>query len=446
MRPIATPAIMRAVDAAAPEPVEMLIDRAGRALARTALAMMGGTYGRRVVVVSGPGNNGADGRAMAHHLQRRGVRCVVFDAGNAPDELPRCDLIVDAAYGTGISRPYSFPPFDAAIPVLAADIPSGVSGLTGEAMGRPAPASVTLTFASLKPGLVLEPGRSLVGRVEVADIGLDVGDTGVNLVESGDVRDWIPERPADDHKWKAAVRIIAGSAGMTGAAHLASRSAMRCGAGYVQLATPGLDHDPAAPTEAVGLAIPAEGWGDRSLLGLERFQGMLIGPGLGRGAIADLLEATSAAIPLVVDGDALVPRVVDRLRCRKFPTVVTPHDGEWRRLGASDSSDRIAATREFAGSNNVVTLRKGATTVIAAPSGEVLVVANGTNSLATAGTGDVLSGMIVAMIASGLDPFSAAASAAFVHAEAARIGGRGLVAGDLPELIPVAIDSLGVRS
>ena len=444
MKPIITPAEMNAIDAAAPESVEVLIDRAGRALARKAIAMMGGTYGRRVVVIAGLGNNGADGRVMAHHLERRGVRCEMFDAREAPDRVPRCDLFVDAAYGTGLSRPYSCPAFVDDTPILAVDIPSGVSGLTGEAIGSPAPASVTVTFAALKPGLVFEPGRSLAGTVEVADIGLKVGHTGVNLVEAADVRVWIPERPANAHKWNSAVRIIAGSEGMTGAAHLASRAAMRSGAGYVQLASPGLDHDPAAPTEVVGLAIPAEGWGDHSLQGLERFRAMLVGPGLGRGAITDLLEATAAELPLVVDGDALTSRVIERLRRRKSPTVVTPHDGEWRRIGGSEGSDRIAATKDFAIANNVVTLRKGATTVIADPSGEVLVVANGNNSLATAGTGDVLSGMIVAMIADGLDPFRAAASAAYLHAAAAHIGGRGLVAGDVPELIPVAIDSLGV--
>lgn len=444
MRPIVTPDLMRVVDAAAPEPVEVLVDRAGRALARTAVSMMGGTYGRRVVVVAGPGNNGADGRAMAHHLGRRGVRCVVFDAASPPDVLPRCDLIVDAAYGTGLSRPFSFPSFDTTIPVLAVDIPSGVNGLTGEATGLPASASTTLTFAALKPGLLFEPGRSLSGRVEVADIGLEVGSTGVDLVAADDVVDWIPQRSPDDHKWRSAVRMISGSAGMTGAAHLASRACMRSGAGYVQLATPGLDHDQGSPTEAVGLKLPARGWGDDSVAGLERFRAMLVGPGIGRNSVPDLLVAASADIPLVVDGDALVPAVLDRLRRREHPTVVTPHDGEWRRLGGPDGPDRIAAAKEFAVINRVVTLRKGPTTVVADPSGEVLVVANGTNALATAGAGDVLAGMILAMIARGLDAFRAAASSAFIHAEVGRRGGPGSVAGDLPDLIPIVIGSLGV--
>ncbi|MEO0495115.1 MAG: NAD(P)H-hydrate epimerase, partial [Actinomycetota bacterium] len=193
MIPIVTPAEMAAIDAAAPEPVEELIERAGAAVARAAVDLLGGTYGRRVVIVAGPGNNGADGRSAATRLRRRGVRCTVV----APDveRLPAgVDLVIDAAYGTGLSRPYAFPAVPSGAAVLAVDISSGVHGLTGARLGAPVAADRTITFAALKPGLVLEPGRSLAGDVVVADIGLDTGDADVDLVEGADVADWLPVR------------------------------------------------------------------------------------------------------------------------------------------------------------------------------------------------------------------------------------------------------------
>jgi len=422
---------MAAVDAAADEPVEVLIDRAGRAIARAAVALMGGTYARRVVVVAGPGNNGADGRVAALHLQRRGVKCVVVEAVGGPETLPVAGLIIDAAFGTGLKRPYSFPGFDTATPVLAVDIASGVDGLTGEILGSPAAAALTVTFAALKPGLLFEPGRSLCGRVEVADIGLDVGPRHTHLVDAGTVAGWLPCRGPDSHKWNTAVRIIAGSPNMTGAAHLAAGAAQRAGAGYVQLCTPGLEADPAAPTEAVGLGLAATGWAPTALAGLDRFAALVVGPGLGRGHVEDLSVVVGAELPVVVDGDALIASVVDSLGGRCIPAVITPHDGEWERLGGSMSADRIAASREYAAAHGVVVLRKGPTTIVADPHGEVLVVANGTPNLATAGTGDVLAGMIGALLARGMLPVRAAAAAAFLHAEAGRLAGPGMVASDL---------------
>ncbi|HEY6416501.1 MAG TPA: NAD(P)H-hydrate epimerase, partial [Acidimicrobiales bacterium] len=229
MRPVLTPDEMAAVDAAATEPVEVLIGRAGAALAREALAMLGGAYGRRVVVVAGKGNNGNDGRDAARRLQRRGIRVHVISAHDAPPVLPACDLVIDAAYGTGFRGEYAAPDPGGA-PVLAVDIPSGVAGLTGRAAGRPVAATRTVTFAALKPGLVFHPGRALAGAVTVADIGLDVSGARVGVVEAADVARWIPARPPDAHKWRAAVMLAAGSPGMTGAAHLAARSAYRAGA------------------------------------------------------------------------------------------------------------------------------------------------------------------------------------------------------------------------
>ncbi len=457
---IVTPDQMAAVDAAALEPVEELIERAGRAVARVAIDMMGGTYGRRVVVVAGPGNNGADGRVAARHLQRRGVRCVVFAPGSAPEMLPPVDLVVDAAFGTGLRRPFSFPSLEPGTSVLAVDIPSGVDGLTGEASGSPAPADVTITFAALKPGLLIEPGRSFAGKIEVADIGLDVGEARSHLVDRAAVASWIPAVRPDGHKWTAATRIIAGSRGMTGAAHLSARAALRTGSGYVQLGTPGLDDDPTAPTEAVGLRLPPLEWGPQALDGINRFGSLLVGPGIETGLCENLGDeladnlgsrlggaetAASASIPIVFDGGALTPRMLSVLTDRTGPTVITPHDGEWKRIGGSLESDRIAATRDFSATHRVVVLRKGPSTVVAEPDGRVLVVANGPRHLATAGTGDVLAGMTAALLARGVEAFQAAAAAAFIHGEAARSAGPGMIAGDLIDLIPAAIPTRETR-
>ncbi len=445
MKSIVTPAEMSVVDAAAPEPVEALIDRAGRAVARAAIARLGGSYGRRVVVVAGPGNNGADGRVAARHLERRGVRCVVIDALSSPTPLPAADLVIDAAFGTGLKRPYSFAALAPGTPVLAVDIPSGVDGLTGEILGAPAAADVTVTFAALKPGLLIEPGRSLAGRIVVADIGLDVGETRTHLVDAPTVAGWMPPRRADAHKWKSAVRIIAGSSGMTGAAHLAVRAAQRGGAGYVQLGTPGLADDPGAPTEAVGLPLPAHEWATAALTGIERFRGLIVGPGIGAGHLDDLSAMVTTTTPMVVDGDALVPGILDPLGRRTAPTVITPHDGEWQRLGGSMSADRISATRDFAVTHAVVTLRKGPTTIVADSDGEVLVVVNGTPGLATAGTGDVLAGLVGALLARGMRAARAAAAGAFIHAEAGRLAGLGMVAGDLADHFPAVMKWKAVR-
>ena len=222
MIPIVTPTEMAAIDAAAPEPVEELIERAGNALARAALDMLGGGYGRRVTVLAGKGNNGADGRAAARRLELRGVRVAVVDATELPDALPAAHLAIDAAYGTGLRRPYSPPSIPVCLdrpgqsaPVLAADIPSGVDGLTGEIHGEPWAADQTVAFGALKPGLILHPGAQYCGQVTVAPIGLDVSDARTHLVTSDDVTRWLPVRPAEAHKWQTACWVIAGSPGMT---------------------------------------------------------------------------------------------------------------------------------------------------------------------------------------------------------------------------------------
>ena len=261
-------------------------DRAGRgAVARMAIRMLDGTYGRTVVVLAGKGNNGNDGRDAARRLRKRGVRVIEIDAHGSPDVLPPADLVIDAAFGTGFRGSWRAPATDD--PVLAVDIPSGVDGLTGATSERVLGAERTVTFAALKPGLLLPPGNSLAGEIEVADIGLDVSGARAHLVEDADVAAWLPERPETTHKWKAAVWVVAGSPGMTGAAHLAARGAQRSGAGYVRLGIPGLPFDEEAPTEIVGFPLPAEGWASAVLGDLGRFKSAVVGPGLGRARAHD---------------------------------------------------------------------------------------------------------------------------------------------------------------
>ncbi|MDP1805211.1 MAG: NAD(P)H-hydrate epimerase, partial [Acidimicrobiales bacterium] len=199
MIPVLTPEERRAVDRAAPEPEEVLVARAGGAVAREALSMLGGAYGRRVVVVAGKGNNGADGRVAADRLRRQGIRVEVVDAGDQPERLPDSDLVIDAAYGTGFRGDYTAPD-PAGAPVLAVDIPSGIDGLTGEAQPGAVRATATITFAALKTGLLLGAGFQHAGRVSVADIGLDVSRSTIGVVESADVAAWLPGRERDSHK------------------------------------------------------------------------------------------------------------------------------------------------------------------------------------------------------------------------------------------------------
>jgi NAD(P)H-hydrate epimerase len=454
MIPVLTPVEMNAVDAAATEPVEVLVGRAGAAVARAARTMLGGTYGRRVVVVAGKGNNGNDGRVAGRLLSARGVHVTVVEATETPGVLPPSDLVIDAAYGTGFRGDWTAPDTGGAR-VLAVDIPSGVEGATGGAGPGVLRADRTVTFAALKPGLLFPPGRELAGTVEVAAIGLDVSAARVHLVEPSDVAAWIPSRAADAHKWRAAVWVIAGSSGMLGAAHLSSRAAQRAGAGMVRLSSPGVTSDAAVPTEVVGRSLPGALWARDAVADAERFQAMVVGPGLGRGdatATSARELVAEAPLPLVVDGDALFALAwsgegaAAALHRRWAPAVLTPHDGEYRLLtGHGPGRDRIEAARRLAADLRCVVLLKGPTTVVAEASGRALVIDEGDARLATAGTGDVLSGIIGALLAQGVAPLEAAAAGAWIHGAAARHGvARGLVAGDLPDLLPLVFADLGV--
>ncbi len=458
MLPIVTPDEMRDIDAAATSAsmpgsasVETLIDRAGSAVAWAALRMLGGSYGRRVVIIAGPGNNGADGRAAARRLSARGVQVVVISANDCPAVLPECDLVIDAAYGTGFHGVWQAPDPGTA-QVLAVDIPSGVDGLTGAAGPGVMQADHTVTFAALKPGLVFEPGSGLAGSVEVADIGLSCAHVRTHLVQQADVVDWWQPREPDSHKWSASTRVIAGSPGMTGAAYLAATAAQRAGAGMVHLSVPGA-LDGSGDHEYVQRLLPGAGWATEVISSLDRFQSLIIGPGLGRDeeTVAALREVVRRSpIPTVVDGDGLFALawsndgVAPVLRDREAPTVLTPHDGEFALLaGAKVGVDRIMETRLLAFELGVVVLLKGPATVIADPEGQVLVVTAGDDRLATAGTGDVLSGIIGALLAQGLGACHAAAAGAWIHGRAGRLGSRrGLLAGDLLPLIPQVLETL----
>lgn len=450
MRAVLTRDEMRAADAAALAEVshETLVRRAGTAVGVTALAMLGGAYGRRVVVVAGKGSNGADGRVAAAVLERRGARVTVLDASTLGDgaALPACDLVVDGAYGTGFRGSYVAPQVPAGALVLAVDIPSGVDADTGDAPGVAVRADRTVTFAALKPGLLQGAGPVQSGTVEVADIGIGFPAPQASLMDDADVAALLAARPRGVNKWTNAVGVAAGSAGMEGAAVLCARGAMAGGSGMIRLGSPG---DPTAvwPTEAVRMHLPAGGWSGAFLEATSKCKAIAVGPGLGTGdAVAEEIRTVvaGAPVPLVIDADALtalgdVSSARTLLDKRSAPSILTPHDGEYARLtGSAPGEDRLAAARRLAEAVGAVVLLKGPLTAVAREGGcpDVLLADAGGPALATAGSGDVLSGIIAAFLARGVGAHEAAALAAHVHGRAASLGPDvGLVAGELPELV-----------
>lgn len=488
VRPVLTPEEMAAADRRAiaeGTSESVLVERAGRAVAWDARSLLGGSYGRRVVVVAGKGNNGADGVVAAQALARWGVRVEVFHVSNGVDRalasrsIGRSHLVIDAMFGTGFRGALED---DAAwlaarmrsanVPVLAVDVPSGVDGLTGRVEGDAVVASATTCFTALKPGLLFEPGRTCAGRVRVVDIGIGVSTDGAHpsagCTTAADVLAVIGANPRSRdpqaHKWSAGVLVVGGSRGMTGAPLLAARAAARTGAGMVVVGVPG---DAAATavsgSEVVVRSLPAtdEGGFDedagriviRDVAG--RFKAIALGPGIGRDSRS--LQAArrivaEAQCPIVVDADALNALADDPapLRVRHAAgfqrAVLTPHAGEYERLaGRPVGVDRIAAARLLADRTHAVVLLKGPGTVVATPGGRVAVCPSGGPELAAAGTGDVLTGIIAALLAFGADPFEAAAAAAWLQAEAARFDGRGssLVASDLIEAVGPTLEALG---
>jgi NAD(P)H-hydrate epimerase len=429
MIPIITPAEMREIDANAPETLDELIARAAWHVARNARQMLGGVYGRRVIAIAGPGNNGADARVAAGILRRWGVHVEIV----APDtkELAPADLVIDGAFGTGTNRAYEPPHVADGVPILAVDSPSGLDGLTGEAMGHPLGATRTVTFAGLKPGLLLGDGPDLAGQVDVVALGLDTSSATAWLVTEGDVAPRLPRRRRSDHKWKRGVYVVGGSPGMYGAPFLASSAALRSGAGIVWCGLPG-QPPPGTASEIVFKDLPASGWGPDVLRDSSRFGSVVIGCGMGAEHSADVaVVAGSCPKPIVIDGGGL--RALGRLPQLAPHVVLTPHDAEFESLaGERPGPDRFAATRSLAERTGATVLLKGPLTIVAAPDGTCLASAAGDERLATAGSGDVLAGVIGALLAGGLEPLWAAAIGTWLHGAAGQQGmPHGFVASDL---------------
>ena len=427
----------------------MLVERAGAAVADEAISLLGGAYGRRVAVVAGPGNNGADGMVARIALARRGARVRVVDAKVPPEMLPEVALVIDAAFGTGFRGEYHRPDAPPGTRWLAVDVPTGLDADVGAAGDGTVRAVRTVTFGALKPGLLLGSGPDVSGEVHVRPIGLPIeqGACGIHLVEDDDVAELVPPRRRDGHKWSAAVMVVAGSPGMYGAAGFVTQAAARSGSGMVRLGVPGAEPSTLPASEAVARVLPPEGFDGDVLAEIDRFTALVIGPGLGTASVT--VEAVrrlvaGAALPTLVDADGLSAlgsaaeaAEVIAARPEGAPVVLTPHAGEFARLaGHPPGRDRIADVRSLAAATGAIVLLKGPTTVVAEPGGDVLLAAAGVPALATAGTGDVLSGVIGAFLARGMPAARAAAVGAHVHGRAAARGPlEGLVAGDLPELV-----------
>lgn len=503
MKPVLTPEEAGALDRATQDagiPAEILMERAGRAVARAAVDLVGGVYGRRAVVVCGKGNNGGDGLVAARHLARWGMRVVVvavegtaalrepaatnlrrlgevgvrvrdWSSPTLAHELARADVAIDAIFGTGF-RGFPEEGWAEAIddlnagraPVVAVDIPSGVNGGTGAVEGAAVRAELTVAFGAAKVGAVLLPGAEFAGAVRVADIGFpeELVRAEVFLVEPADVAAWLPVRPVETHKRATGVLVVvAGSRGMTGAPALVAEAAGRVGAGLVTVAatTEILPMIQANLTEATFLPLASTERGtvagdalDAVLDVLGRAHALAIGPGLTTDEetaafVRDLVRASP--IPMVIDADALNAfsgRATD-LAERKADAVLTPHVGEFSRLagvGVRDlEADRLGHVRALARDADAIVLLKGSRTIVADPGGVVRINPTGGPVLATAGSGDVLTGMIGGLLARGLAPVDAASAAAYVHGVAGTVAGRrsgdGTLAGDIAAAVPEAV-------
>lgn len=418
-----------------------LMRRAAYGLANAVIgeltAHTGGVTGRRIAAVVGSGDNGGDALWAATFLRRRGAAAdavllsperthakalaAFTKAGGrvVPAVSPGTDLVLDGVVGIsgrGALRPNAagvFAAVDAAgIPVAAVDIPSGIDPHTGAVDGPAVRAALTVTFGGLKPVHALGE----CGRVELVDIGLDLPDTDLLGLEAGDVAArWPVPHRADDKYTQGVTGVLAGSAGYPGAAVLCAGAAVAATSGMVRYAGSAAAQVLAHWPEVVAAPSPAAAG---------RVQAWVVGPGLGTDSVAagQLWFALESDLPVIVDADALTILAAHRhlVAERRAPTVLTPHAGEFARLaGHPPGADRVAATRALAADLGATVLLKGNVTVIADPGGPVYLSAAGSSWAATAGSGDVLSGMIGALLASGLPPGQAAAAAAFVHARAA---------------------------
>lgn len=426
-------------------PAGALMQRAAHAVAGEALGLIGFGYGARVLVLAGAGDNGGDALFAGAILARRGVRvetvlgvpdrvhsgglAALRRAGGRVVDLAAAgpaDLVVDGLLGIGASGPPREPLLplvalaaDRPSPVLAVDIPSGVDPNTGAVDGPAVRADVTVCMGALKPGLLVGPGHELSGRIVLVDIGLGdaLGEPDLDRFDRADVAALLPRATADDDKYtRGVVGIAAGSAQYPGAAQLAVGAARLGGVGAVRYA--GFAYREVSsrwPDVLVSDSVTLAG----------RVQAWAVGPGLGSDehAHASLEAVLATDVPVLVDADGLnlLAGSRDLLAARAAPTLLTPHDREFERLFGPVGPDRVDAVRRAADDSGAVVLLKGNATVIAEPGGRCVANPTGTPALATAGSGDVLSGLTGGLLAAGLSPVDAAASGAFLHGEAGRL-------------------------
>jgi NAD(P)H-hydrate epimerase len=458
-----------------------LMENAGRAVAD---AVARRWHVRPMVVLCGPGNNGGDGFVAARVLAERGwpVRVTLLGdpaslKGDAAitarrwtgtvEPLGRADLgdaelVIDALFGAGLARPIDGAAREviaalngSAIPVVAVDVPSGVDGGSGEVRGIAPRAALTVTFFRRKPGHLLLPGRDLCGPVLVAPIGIPAAVLeGVAPTVAANHPDWwrhlFPWPGAEAHKYTRGHALVVGGAVMTGAPRLAACAAARLGAGLVTAAVP----DEAFPIYAAaltGVIVQRAGTLDalRGLLADRRRNAALIGPGTGVGPETrdKALAILAAGKRTVLDADALTVFADDpsALFAAIGPDcVLTPHEGEFARLFNTTGS-KLDRARRAAAASGAVVLLKGNDTVIAAPDGRAAINEGAPPELATAGSGDVLAGLVLALLAQGMPVFEAAAAAVWLHAASARRHGPGLVAEDLVEVLPGVLAALQAR-
>lgn len=447
---VLTAAEMRSAEAAAiaaGTPARLLMERAGAAAAEAIWRFAGPLP---ALVLCGPGNNGGDGYVIARRLAERGthVRVAALAEPRTPDarsaraawpgpveslaEAGPAALLVDALFGTGLTRPLDPEIVDrlremalASRVKVAIDLPSGAATDDGTILSPIPDCDLTIAFASLKPSHLLQPSARHMGRIVVADIGIRA-ESRLGIVERPRLR-W---PGPDDHKYSRGYLLVVGGA-MAGAAALAASAAVRAGAGYVAL----VGEDGSIPNAIVRRAEL-----DRALAD-ERVDTVLIGPGLGRDGTAwdRLGAALGTGRPLVLDGDALW-LLADRGAPfdRAAPTIATPHAGEFRAL-YGDGGSKVDSARSAAARSGHVIVYKGADTVIAAPDGRAALSLPGSAWLASAGTGDVLAGIVAAQCAAGLPAFEAACAGVWLHNRAAELAGPALIADDLPDRLAAAV-------
>lgn len=461
---------MRAAEAAmiaAGTPAEMLMERAGQAAARAIIAYGGP---RQLLVLCGPGNNGGVGYIVARVLREAGYAVQV--AASAPpatatatsaaarwarpvvslSEANPPAAVVDALYGSGLTRPLSpalrqatLPLFAAARQCMALDLPIGIDADSGADLGVLGTADLTIAFGALKPAHCLEPGRLRCGRVVVADIGLGKITSQLHHIAPPH----FAPLAATTHKYaRGAVLVLGGPAGHGGAARLSALAALRSGAWLAMIAVPpdALPEN-AARLDAVMLAPVHDGAALTALLTSRRFAAVAAGPGLGTDDNARALLTTllASGLPAVLDADVftLFAGAPERLAAAlRGPAVLTPHAGEFARLFGAMPGNKVEQARAAAVRAGAVVLLKGADTVVAAPDGWAAINTHASPYLATAGSGDVLTGIIAGLLAQGMPPFEAACAGAWLHGDAGRRGGAGLTADDLPALLPAILNDL----